>query len=162
MIIHAQLKDISKMLATKEFPIDDCDEVDQFLSRQDGKVVRKDAGQMCNHGSRQKCTYCLPIDVGLDIGIELFTHAFQPYDEEYLKSKDIKHMSFHAYVRKLTDLHGKGTHLKQPLENVNCLLDMNCTNGHKHYPLGICTKCRPPTLTLNRQVIRIYHLFKTM
>lgn len=76
----------------------------------------------------------------------------QPYDEQYLKEKDIKHMSFHAYVRKLTELHGKGTHLKQPLENVSCLLDLNCTNGHKPYPQGVCTKCRPPTLSLNRQV----------
>uniref|UniRef100_A0A1I7WSA5 Zf-NPL4 domain-containing protein n=1 Tax=Heterorhabditis bacteriophora TaxID=37862 RepID=A0A1I7WSA5_HETBA len=34
----------------------------------------------------------------------------EPYDEEYLKSKDIKHMSFHAHIRKLTDGHGKGSH----------------------------------------------------
>ena len=42
---------------------------------------------------------------------------FQPYDEEYLKSKDIKHMSFHAHVRKLTAGHGKSTTLTKPLEN---------------------------------------------
>ena len=33
----------------------------------------------------------------------------QPYDEEYLKEKDIKHMSFHSYCRKLLSGHGKGT-----------------------------------------------------
>ncbi|KAI6208200.1 NPL4 domain containing protein [Aphelenchoides besseyi] len=115
------------------------DEVDQFLAKEEGKVERKDLTQLCHHGPRQKCSNCLPID---------------PYDEDYLKSKDIKHMSFHAYVRKLTDLHGKGTQLKKPLENVNCFLDLNCTNGHKPYPKGICTKCRPPTLTLNRQIFR--------
>ncbi|KAI6243005.1 hypothetical protein M3Y99_00211400 [Aphelenchoides fujianensis] len=117
----------------------DYDEVDQFLAAADGKVERKDLTQLCRHGPRQKCANCLPID---------------PYDEEYLRSKDIKHMSFHAYVRKLTDLHGKGTQLKKPLENVNCQLDLNCTNGHQPYPLGICTKCRPPSLTLNRQIFR--------
>jgi len=124
------------MLATDK--IDELDEVDRFLSKQDGRIVR-DAGQLCNHGPRQKCSNCLPID---------------PYDEEYLKEKDIKHVSFHAYVRKLTDLHGKGTQLKKPLENISCLLDEKCNGGHKPYPKGICTKCRPSTLTLNRQPYR--------
>lgn len=64
-------------------------------------------------------------------------------------------MSFFAYVKKLTDLHGKGTRLNKPLENVNCKLKIDCTNGHQPYPKGICTKCRPPVLTLNRQVLFI-------
>lgn len=41
------------------------DEVDEYLSQQDGKIVRKDATQMCRHGPRQKCSHCLPIDVSL-------------------------------------------------------------------------------------------------
>ena len=65
-------------------------------------------------------------------------------------------MSFHSYVRKLTDLHGKGTQLKKPLENVECKLKENCSAGHKSYPKGICAKCRPSTLTLNRQVLLIF------
>lgn len=81
---------------------------------------------------------------------------FQPYDEEYLKKKDIKHMSFHAYVRKLTDLHGKGTRNVQPLENVDLKVNLNCGGTHRPYPQGICTKCRPPVLTLNRQVSFFY------
>lgn len=84
-------------------------------------------------------------------------YCLQPYDEDYLKEKDIKHMSFHAYVRKLTAGHGKGTQLKKPLENIVCTLKTNCP-GHKPYPKGICTKCRPPSLTLNRQVCFTYQV----
>uniref|UniRef100_F1L0V5 Nuclear protein localization protein 4 n=1 Tax=Ascaris suum TaxID=6253 RepID=F1L0V5_ASCSU len=119
-------------------PLDKLDEVDMFLSNQDGKIIRNRDARMCHHGERQKCTHCLPLD---------------PYDEDYLKEKDIKHMSFHAYVRKLTAGHGKGTQLKKPLENIVCTLKTNCP-GHKPYPKGICTKCRPPSLTLNRQRFR--------
>ena len=61
-------------------------------------------------------------------------------------------MSFHAYVRKLTDLHGKGTRVIQPLENTDLKVNLNCGGTHRPYPQGICTKCRPPVLTLNRQV----------
>ncbi|VDM46229.1 unnamed protein product [Toxocara canis] len=114
------------------------DDVDMFLAKQDGMIVRDRDARMCHHGARQKCTHCLPLD---------------PYDEEYLKEKDIKHMSFHAYVRKLTAGHGKGTQLKKPLENVVCTMKQNCSS-HKPYPEGICTKCRPPSLTLNRQRYR--------
>ncbi|PIO54956.1 hypothetical protein TELCIR_23669, partial [Teladorsagia circumcincta] len=74
----------------------------------------------------------------------------EPYDEDYLKSKDIKHMSFHAHVRKLTSGHGKGSQLKRPLENIRCTIDLNCP-AHKPYPKGVCTKCKPPVMTLNRQ-----------
>lgn len=115
------------------------DTIDVFLASQDGKIVRHDRLSRCKHGPRQKCSDCLPID---------------SYDAEYLKEKQIKHMSFHAYVKKLTDLHGKGTRLNKPLENVKCKLQIDCKGGHKPYPKGICTKCRPPTLTLNRQPFR--------
>ncbi|CAD5212060.1 unnamed protein product [Bursaphelenchus okinawaensis] len=114
------------------------DDVDEYLSRQDGKIVRTGTGMMCRHRPQQRCSHCLPVD---------------PYDEDYLKEKEIKHMSFHAYVRKLTDVHGKGTHLKQPLETINCKLDLSCTN-HRPYPHGVCTKCRPSTVSLNRQNYR--------
>lgn len=102
----------------------------------------------------------------------LHSYFFQPYDEDYLKSKDIKHMSFHAHVRKLTSGHGKGSQVKRPLENIryailwlcvavfysfsyfhlsSCAINLNCP-AHKPYPKGVCTKCKPPMMTLNRQV----------
>ncbi|VDO20863.1 unnamed protein product [Heligmosomoides polygyrus] len=70
-----------------------------------------------------------------------------------MKSKDIKHMSFHAHVRKLTSGHGKGSTLKRPLENIRCAIDLSCP-AHKPYPKGVCTKCKPPVMTLNRQKYR--------
>lgn len=117
---------------------EDFDKVDKILAKTDGKIIRELDPQLCQHRSNQKCTNCLPLD---------------PYDENYLREKDIKHLSFHAYVRKLTDLHGRGTRSNNVLENVDCKLKMNC-EGHLPYPKGICTKCRPSTLTLNRQVFR--------
>ncbi|KAK6037999.1 NPL4 family protein, partial [Cooperia oncophora] len=62
-------------------------------------------------------------------------------------------MSFHAHVRKLTSGHGKGSQLKRPLENIRCTIDLNCP-AHKPYPKGVCTKCKPPVMTLNRQKYR--------
>ncbi|CAO4364033.1 unnamed protein product [Caenorhabditis nigoni] len=113
------------------------DEVDLFLSQQDGQIQRP-KGPSCRHPARQKCTNCLPLD---------------PFDEEYLKEKDIKHMSFHAHVRKLIRSHGKGTSLKKPLENLRCSLKQNCPD-HKPFPKGICTKCKPQVVRLDRQKFR--------
>ncbi|KAI1730031.1 NPL4 family domain-containing protein [Ditylenchus destructor] len=115
------------------------DAVDLTLASQDGKIPKKPAASCRSHGPRQKCGNC--------------AGSIDPYDEEYLKEKNIKHMSFHAYVRKLTELHGRGSRTK-PLENVSCKLLEKCPGGHKPYPKGICTKCRPTTLTLNRQTFR--------
>uniref|UniRef100_A0AC34PXB9 MPN domain-containing protein n=2 Tax=Panagrolaimus sp. JU765 TaxID=591449 RepID=A0AC34PXB9_9BILA len=115
------------------------DEVDEFLEQQDGKINQPMDPMLCHHNSRQKCPNCLPLD---------------PYDEEYLKKKDIKHMSFHSHVRKLTDLHGRSTRVIQPLENISLKINLHCSESHRPYPKGICTKCRPPVLTLNRQRFR--------
>ncbi|KAE9415255.1 hypothetical protein Angca_005127, partial [Angiostrongylus cantonensis] len=117
---------------------DRLDEVDSILAAEDGQIKRSRDPKMCHHNARQKCAHCLPID---------------PYDEEYLKSKDIKHMSFHAHVRKLTSGHGKGSTLKRPLENIRATIDLTCP-AHKPYPKGVCTKCKPPMMTLNRQKYR--------
>ncbi|CAB3404758.1 unnamed protein product [Caenorhabditis bovis] len=113
------------------------DDVDRFLATQDG-LIQRPKGPDCRHSARQKCSNCLPLD---------------PFDEEYLKKKDIKHMSFHSYIRKLTGSEGKGTHLNKPLDNIRCSINLNC-NSHKPFPKGICTKCKPQVVTLNRQKFR--------
>lgn len=67
--------------ATKQLPVDD------YLEKQDGKIKRQlSALQQRKFGSRGMGEDTLPVD---------------PWDEEYLKEQKIKHMSYHAYVKKL-------------------------------------------------------------
>lgn len=106
----------------------------------------------------------------------------QPFDEDYLNHLDppVKHMSFHAYIRKLTGGADKwetspavnfeveipmtclsnGNILPDlichrgkfaALENISCKIKSGC-EGHPPWPEGICTKCQPSAITLNRQV----------
>ena len=64
-------------------------------------------------------------------------------------------MSFHSYVHKLSDLHGKGTRSKNMLETLNYKINLDC-HRHRPFPEGICTECRPPTVTLSRQVYILF------
>lgn len=114
------------------------DEIDIFLSKQDGLIHRERDPQLCHHNPNSKCIHCVPLE---------------PYDEEYLKNHKppIKHMSFHAFIKKLgggTD-RGKFT----VLEDTSCRIKPGCTE-HPPWPGGICTKCQPSAITLKRQVYR--------
>lgn len=60
-------------------------------------------------------------------------------------------MSFHAYLRKLTAGVDRGKFLS--LEDQNCRIKTGCKD-HPPWPKGICSKCQPNAITLNRQVIR--------
>lgn len=80
----------------------------------------------------------------------LITAHAQPYDPEYLQSRGIKHMSFHAYLRKLQDS-SKGRF--KPLTEGRCMIDTSCT-AHAPWPQGICTKCQPDAIILARQPYR--------
>uniref|UniRef100_A0A672ZZX9 Nuclear protein localization protein 4 homolog n=1 Tax=Sphaeramia orbicularis TaxID=375764 RepID=A0A672ZZX9_9TELE len=99
------------------------DEIDQYLAKQDGKIYRNRDPQ-------------------------LFT-----YSAYYLNHLDppVKHMSFHAYLRKLTGGADKGKFAA--LENISCKIKSGC-EGHPPWPEGICTKCQPSAITLNRQKYR--------
>ncbi|XP_063077857.1 nuclear protein localization protein 4 homolog [Engraulis encrasicolus] len=114
------------------------DEIDQFLAKQEGKIYRNKDPQLCRHGSMGKCVHCVPLE---------------PFDEDYLNHLDppVKHMSFHAYIRKLTGGADKGKFVA--LENISCKIKSGC-EGHPPWPDGICTKCQPSALTLNRQKYR--------
>ncbi|XP_004275615.1 nuclear protein localization protein 4 homolog isoform X1 [Orcinus orca] len=114
------------------------DEIDQYLSRQDGKIYRSRDPQLCRHGPLGKCVHCVPLE---------------PFDEDYLNHLEppVKHMSFHAYIRKLTGGADKGKFVA--LENISCKIKSGC-EGHLPWPNGICTKCQPSAITLNRQKYR--------
>lgn len=114
------------------------DEVDQILDKEDGKIYRKKNEQFCRHGPHGKCLHCVPLE---------------PYDEEFLKSSDppIKFLSFHSYIRKLTSGVDKGKFAS--LENLSCRIKPGCKE-HLPWPAGICTKCQPNAVTLNRQKYR--------
>ncbi|KAL5019419.1 hypothetical protein ScPMuIL_005141 [Solemya velum] len=114
------------------------DEVDQYLEKQDGKIYRKRNEQLCRHGPKNKCLHCVPLE---------------PYDEEFLKSCDppIKFLSFHSHIRKITGGVDKGKFAS--LENLSCKIKSGCTE-HPPWPGGICTKCQPCAVTLNRQSYR--------
>ncbi|XP_012590208.1 PREDICTED: nuclear protein localization protein 4 homolog [Condylura cristata] len=114
------------------------DEIDQYLSRQDGKIYRSRDPQLCRHGPLGKCVHCVPLE---------------PFDEDYLHHLEppVKHMSFHAYIRKLTGGADKGKFVA--LENISCKIKSGC-EGHLPWPNGICTKCQPSAITLNRQKYR--------
>uniref|UniRef100_A0A3P8UQ64 Nuclear protein localization protein 4 homolog n=1 Tax=Cynoglossus semilaevis TaxID=244447 RepID=A0A3P8UQ64_CYNSE len=114
------------------------DEIDQYLTKQDGKIYRNRDPQLCRHAALGKCVHCVPLE---------------PFDEDYLNHLDppVKHMSFHAYLRKLTGGADKGKFAA--LENISCKVKSGC-EGHPPWPDGICTKCQPSAITLNRQKYR--------
>ncbi|KAI2658310.1 hypothetical protein H4Q32_016350 [Labeo rohita] len=114
------------------------DDIDQYLSKQEGKIYRNRDPQLCRHGPMGKCVHCVPLE---------------PFDEDYLNHLDppVKHMSFHAYIRKLTGGADKGKFVA--LENISCKIKSGC-EGHPPWPEGICTKCQPSAITLNRQKYR--------
>ncbi|KAM4663209.1 nuclear protein localization protein 4 homolog [Discoglossus pictus] len=114
------------------------DEIDQYLNKQDGKIYRNRDAQLCRHGPLGKCVHCVPLE---------------PFDEDYLNHLEppVKHMSFHAYIRKLTGGADKGKFVA--LENISCKIKSGC-EGHPPWPEGICTKCQPSAITLNRQKYR--------
>lgn len=114
------------------------DPIDIFLSKQDGLIYRDRDSQLCHHGPKSKCVHCLPLE---------------PYDDTYLKNRDppIKHVSFHAYLKKLTQGQTKGKFAV--LEDISCKIKPGCKE-HPPWPDGICTKCQPSAITLKRQEYR--------
>lgn len=112
------------------------DPIDEYLSKQSGLIQLPPEKTSCKHRGKERCINCLPI---------------QPFDQSYLQEQKIKHMSFHAYLRKLTQGVNKGKYA--PLENISCRIKPGCP-GHKPWPEGICTKCQPSAITLNQQQYR--------
>ncbi|KAJ6634631.1 Nuclear protein localization protein 4 like [Pseudolycoriella hygida] len=112
------------------------DEVDVQLAKIDGTIKRNRDPKLCRHNSNGCCVHCSPIE---------------PWDENYLKEQKIKHMSFHAYIRKLTSGVDRGKFVA--LEDISCRIKSGC-GDHPPWPKGICSKCQPSAITLNRQIYR--------
>ncbi|XP_077294735.1 nuclear protein localization 4 isoform X2 [Arctopsyche grandis] len=112
------------------------DDVDSILYKTDGKIPRKRDDKFCRHNSNGCCVHCSPLE---------------PFDESYLKEQNIKHMSFHSYIRKLTSGVDRGKFLS--LEDISCRIKIGCKD-HPPWPRGICSKCQPNAVTLNRQTYR--------
>lgn len=111
------------------------DDVDLQLYMKDGRIEQTKTAN-CQHNALSKCVYCI---------------SKEPYDEAYLRQEGIKHMSFHAYLRKLSGGVTKGKFAA--LEDISCKIKKGCTT-HKPWPESVCSKCLPPAITLNRQQYR--------
>ncbi|XP_012271520.1 nuclear protein localization protein 4 homolog isoform X2 [Orussus abietinus] len=112
------------------------DKVDQQLWKLNGKIQRKRDEKFCRHGVNACCVHCSPLE---------------PFDEAYLKEQNIKHMSFHSYLRKLTAGVDRGKFLQ--LEDIRCRIKVGCKD-HPPWPRGFCSKCQPAAITLNSQPYR--------
>nr|CAG4650962.1 EOG090X05T8 [Simocephalus serrulatus]SVE94224.1 EOG090X05T8 [Simocephalus serrulatus] len=119
------------------------DQVDVILQKMKGTVKRKRDPKKqlvltitCLHGDNSSCIHCLPLE---------------PYDPSYLKELNVKHMSFHAYLRKLSSGLDGGKYAN--LENISCRIKPGCTN-HPPWPKSVCSKCQPKAITLNSQPYR--------
>ncbi|KAF1806301.1 NPL4 family-domain-containing protein [Mucor lusitanicus] len=121
------------------------DEVDDFLEKQRGLIDRKKDPKFCRHGDNAMCDYCMPLE---------------PYDATYLEENKIKHMSFHAYLRQINAAQqsknvAASSNSVPPLEEQNFKVKVPCSGGHAPWPEGICTKCQPSAITLQRQTYRM-------
>ncbi|XP_065579373.1 nuclear protein localization protein 4 homolog isoform X2 [Artemia franciscana] len=111
------------------------DEVDRTLEHETGRIERgRDA--FCQHGTNSRCVRC---------------SALEPFDEKYLAEHNIKHMSFHASLRKLGSTADRGKYAQ--LDDIMCTLKPGCPN-HPPDLEGGCPRCRPGAITLNRQPYR--------
>ncbi|KAI0666300.1 polyubiquitin-tagged protein recognition complex Npl4 component [Trametes maxima] len=120
------------------------DGVDRYWRSQEGKIPRGRDSRFCKHGTNAMCDYCMPLE---------------PYDAAYHTEHSIKHLSFHAHLRKLTPKASSSASITSVLPPLNPLSykvkDPCPTGGHAPWPAGICTACQPSAITLQSQPCRM-------
>ncbi|CAB3373337.1 Hypothetical predicted protein [Cloeon dipterum] len=119
--------------ANKELAMD---AVDVQLFADKGKIERGRDEKLCRHGPNGRCIHCSPLE---------------PYDEAYLKEHNIKHLSFHSYLKKMSSSASGSKFVG--MEDLVCKIKPGCKD-HLPWPKGICSKCQPSAITLNRQSYR--------
>ncbi|CAD6571324.1 MAG: nuclear protein localization protein 4 [Tremellales sp. Tagirdzhanova-0007] len=119
-------------------------EVDVYWSGRDGKIERKIDPTFCRHRENGMCDYCMPLE---------------PYDAKYQAEQQIKHLSYHAYLRKLRSGRSATSSSAQdlpPLTPLSLSVVTPCpTASHPPFPGGICSSCQPSALTLTSQSYRM-------
>lgn len=116
--------------------------VDKELEKVAGLIPRTRTN-LCKHGDKGMCEYCSPLP---------------PWDPGYHNEHNIKHISFHAYLKKLNEQTNKsssGSSYIAPLSQPDFRIDKHCRNGHEPWPKGICSKCQPSAITLQQQEFRM-------
>ncbi|KIJ45252.1 hypothetical protein M422DRAFT_30109 [Sphaerobolus stellatus SS14] len=119
------------------------DAVDVYYRQRDGKINRSRDTRFCKHGTNAMCDYCMPLE---------------PYDAEYHSKNSIKHLSYHAYLRKLSppSTTVSSTAALPPLVPLSYKVKNPCPTGsHPPWPAGICTGCQPSAITLQPQTFRM-------
>ncbi|KIM48322.1 hypothetical protein M413DRAFT_440044 [Hebeloma cylindrosporum] len=118
------------------------DPVDVYWRKHSGKIPRERDSRFCKHAMNGMCDYCMPLE---------------PYDAAYHKEHAIKHLSYHAYLSKITPkpTASAASHLP-PLNPFSYKVKVPCPTGsHAPWPAGICTACQPSTITLQSQPFRM-------
>ncbi|KAG6817620.1 hypothetical protein H0H87_006248 [Tephrocybe sp. NHM501043] len=118
------------------------DTVDTYWRAQSGMLPRGRDARFCKHGANGMCDYCMPLE---------------PYDAAYHKEHNIKHLSYHAYLRKITPkASASAASTLPPLTPLSYKVKVPCpAGGHAPWPAGICTACQPSAITLASQPLRM-------